>query len=206
MKKPQIKKSAKKSVSTKLKVNEYTSLIFKGVTYSIGDVAYIRELNDDDCLGTILSLRQTGDNIPQVHIRWFYKPSDVFSEQNPCFSSREFFDSDHKQVISSDCLYGLARVVSYEEFFSCDVIDKDLFFTRACYKSGVKKLEPAVENWPRVCTCRKIANPDNIFKKCLGCGEAFHIECLKSEICPKCHSADLIDYDYMLVLEEEEVS
>jgi hypothetical protein len=198
MKKPPTDATAKKS--TRSKASQYTSMVVKGETYSIGSVAYVKEFNDAECIATIESLSQKPGAVPQVKIRWFYKPSDVFPDPAPCFSKREFFDSDHRQVVDSDCLNGVARVVNFDEFFTCDCIDPDLYFSRATYQATKRTLCPPVSAWPRVCSCKEVANPDLTYKKCLGCGEAYHVECLDSTICPQCHSSDLIDYDYVLLV------
>lgn len=198
MKKPQ--SGAKKSKTKGNQANEYASIVLKGVEYSIGCVAYVKEANDEECLATIETIIQTTETFPQARIRWFYKPSDVFPEPNACFSEREYFDSDHKQLISAECLDGVARMISFDEFFLCDCIDSDLYFTRAKYNPSTQTLVPPLEIWPLVCECKEIANPDESFKKCIGCGGSFHEECIQNT-CPKCTSSDLLIYNYT-VMEE----
>jgi hypothetical protein len=203
MKKPASPKSAKKTGS-RSPPNQFTSVVVKGETYSIGSIAYIKEVDDSECLGTIESLQQKPGDFPQVRIRWFYKPSDIFSDPDPCISKRELFDSDHKQIVSAECLSGSARVISFQEFFSCDCIDDDLYFTRATYHATKQKLEPPLETWDRVCKCQAVANPDHIYKKCLGCAGAFHVSCMEGSACPECFSADLVEYDYVLMKYSED--
>mmetsp|Transcript_25442 Transcript_25442/g.44283 ORF Transcript_25442/g.44283 Transcript_25442/m.44283 type:complete len:221 (+) Transcript_25442:148-810(+) len=207
MKKPKVSKTAKKSAGRTVPP-QFTNATFRGIVYSLGSVAYIKELNDDVCFGTIESFQQAKDSSLQVKIRWFYKPSDVFPEPNPCFSKRELFDSDHRQIISAESLNGLAKIINFEEFFTVDIIDSDTYFSRALYQASKKTLSPPLETWPRACVCERILNPDDVYMKCLACGRAFHYSCMVHKLaddvawlCLHCYSTDMIKYDYELLEE-----
>lgn len=184
-----VRKAARKSAY--LPACHFTVLRLNGQLYHIGDVVRVKEWKDEECFGTLLDIyRKKNCKYPLVKIRWFYKPSDIFTIKQPYLSEGELFDSDHVQEIWLDCIYDKVTMLSLEDYRIFDEVDDDTFFTRATYKHITHEIVPPFQEWKRVCTCNSILNPDSLYNVCERCGSLFHQGCVKSgelnHSCPKC--------------------
>eukprot|EP00359_Climacostomum_virens_P000187 CAMPEP_0204896170 /NCGR_PEP_ID=MMETSP1397-20131031/3_1 /ASSEMBLY_ACC=CAM_ASM_000891 /TAXON_ID=49980 /ORGANISM="Climacostomum Climacostomum virens, Strain Stock W-24" /LENGTH=178 /DNA_ID=CAMNT_0052063737 /DNA_START=80 /DNA_END=612 /DNA_ORIENTATION=- len=170
--------------------NKLISTTKDGVPYSLGDVVRVMEMSDNEAYATILSIKASKRTLCNLQVRWFYKPGDVFSAGSaPSFiSSRELFDSNHLDTIPLSSITGKVGVLTFDEFFSCDIYDPDTFFTRAkCDCRQQLKLSPSLLDWPKGCTCSQVINPDLTYYKCLSCFSAYHVSCISSmSDCPSC--------------------
>lgn len=183
---------AKKSVSNS--IVEYKRLSMNGVEYNLGDCVMIKEYSDDSCYGTLVKIWKNKDKTdPMARIRWFYKPTDIFGENYDFISEAELLDSDHEQDIWVVCLYGLAKVLSLEEYHSLEEVEDDVFFSRCKYFHKEHIFRPPFEEWKRTCTCNTIINPDHLYIACDICTKLFHPLCVDynkenddSFICSKC--------------------
>lgn len=135
---PVAKKQSKNIVEfKKLKLNE--------TDYFVGDQIQIKEYNDDSAYGTIIRIwKDTTSPDAFCKIRWFYKPTDVFTQKHDYLSQAELFDSDNIQDVWVQCIYDKIRVLPFEEYHQLDETDEDTFFTRATYHHKDGTISPPI--------------------------------------------------------------
>lgn len=171
------KRGARKQADTPRK--EFTRLKLNGTVYEAGDVVVIKEHHDDRCFGTIVHIWSQAKGQAFIHIRWFYKPSDVFRTTVPSFiGADELFDSDHEQDVHVHAVYDKVRVLSFEEYFNKPEIEEDVFFSRARYLPTLSQLVPPIEDWPTVCVCKAVKSPNDVYVECEQCGGLYHFPCV----------------------------
>lgn len=159
----------------------YHKLLLNGVEFRLNDVAIVKEATDDHSYGRILRIwREPGEELQAfIRLRWFYKPSDVFDEVPEFLSDDELFESDHEQDVFVQTINGKVKVLGLEEYMALDNLTEDVFFTRAKFCAATRTLEPRVETWERICTCKTILSPSSEYVRCRECGKRFHPACVK---------------------------
>lgn len=176
---------------------EFNRLKLNGAVYEVNDVVVIKEHNDDRCYGTILQIWSQAKGQAFIHLRWFYKPSDVFGTSIPGFiGADELFDSSHEQDVHVQAAYDKVRVLSFEEYFNRREIEEDIFFSRAKYLPASRQLDPPIEEWPTVCVCKAVKSPNDVYLECEQCGGLYHFPCVsqsqenvnKDWVCKACRN------------------
>ena len=174
--------------------SEFSRLKLNGTVYNVGEVAVIKEYFDDCCFGTIVKIWCKANGEAIIRVRWYYKPSDVFKSVPGFIGTDELFDSDHEQDVCAEALYDKAQVLSFTDYSSRPEIDENIYFSRARFLPSTRQLDPPIETWPTVCTCKAIQTPNDVYVECEQCGGLYHFSCVnlsmekvdKDWICRRC--------------------
>lgn len=157
----------------------FNSLLLNGASFQLGDVVIIKEATDERSYGRILRIwKEPGEELQAfIHLRWFYKPVDVFDTVPTYVGTDELFESDHEQDVYVQTISGKIRVVTLEEYLHKESSDKDVYFTRAKYSPATKQLDPPTDEWERVCACQSILSPSESYIACAQCKSRSHPTC-----------------------------
>ena len=160
---------------------EYKRLKIGSEVYLPGDTVVVNEYYDSESYATIV--RIVGDphcpNEAKATVRWFYKTSSVFDIVPEFMGLDELFDSDHEDDVYVQTITSKIRVISLKEYMHMEVIPDDVFFSRASFASTANELVPDLDLWTRVCFCRSILSPNDVYRICAKCEGLFHPECCK---------------------------
>ncbi|EGR27488.1 hypothetical protein IMG5_195350, partial [Ichthyophthirius multifiliis] len=126
-----------------LKMNCQNQLIY---IYEIGQLVLIKnadDINNDLVaqLKKIISIENEGKYTTLIQIKWYYKKDELHKKFNNilnCISLNEIFETDHYDYTYVDCINGLCKIYSFEEYDKLKNISQNTFFTRAKYYTAKK--------------------------------------------------------------------
>ena len=112
-----------------------------------------------------------------LQVIWLYKPRELWKEPASYIGVGEVFLSNHEADIPVESIYGKADVIPLEEYHKKEEVDEDTYYYRAMWDIYKKKLSPPEDQWMKVCVCKKIFNPDEVYIECEHCEDMYHYEC-----------------------------
>lgn len=145
------------------------------------DTVQIKELDDDHCYGVVRRLWKDQGEKEMAEIQWYYKPKDIFQTIPAFIGRKELFISDHIDFIPVDSIIGKASILSLEGYFYNSRTDS-AYFSRAKYLFRSHEVDPPFEDWPPICTCGGVLNPDLSYLVCAECLKVFHHQCIKRRV------------------------
>ncbi|OMJ82836.1 hypothetical protein SteCoe_16369 [Stentor coeruleus] len=169
---------AKRTRNSVRKIIQFERLIYDKTEYLIGDSVAIKQKGVIKGYGKITKIwRNRKINDGFIKIRWYYTPDQIFKDVPDFISNRELFESNHSQHLSVQTISGKIEVLSIEKYCQQHKTDKNIHFVRSFYIKESGLLIPSIEEWDKVCLCKKAFNPDKLMVRCDICLKKFHTEC-----------------------------
>lgn len=167
---------------------QYHRLKINGEVFQPNDTVCIKEYNGDS-YATLMHFSGSPDDAT-VRIRWFYQPRSIFVEHAWPLGHDELFDSDHEDEITAMAINSRIKVLTLEEYLQLDKVTEDVFYMRAKYLASVGEVVPALDQWRKVCVCRALLSPRDVYRMCGQCKQYFHPNCVGEDAikwkCPGC--------------------
>ena len=145
------------------------------------DTIQIKEVDDDHCYGVVLRMWKDEEGKEMAEIQWYYKPKDIFQTIPAFIGRKELFISDHVDYIPVDSIIARAEIVSIDAYFFNRRSDST-YFSRASYRFLEHELDPPFLQWPTICTCGGVLNPDLSYLVCAECFKVFHHQCVRDVV------------------------
>lgn len=176
------------STGVGLAPKQYHRLKISGEIFQPGDTVCINEYNGDSYATLLRFSRSPSD--ATVRVRWFYQPRSIFVEHAWPLGRDELFDSDHEDDITAMSINRRIKVLTMEEYLGLGRVTEDVFYTRATYLASVGEVVPALDQWRKVCVCRALLSPCDVYRICSKCKQFFHPSCVGDDTvqwkCPGC--------------------
>lgn len=176
---------------------EFPKLTLNGITYFVGDCVRVREYDDDNSFARIMKIF-TRSNEAFLLIRWFYKPSDIYTKIPEYIADGELFDSDLENEIYAVSVYDKIKIMSIDQYEELDEVDNNMFFCRAKFFTNTGEISPPVDEWPKICSCNNPFNPEKENFRCDKCNKIFHPICVGEQykdLCPNCFEGADIEWE-----------
>ncbi|KAJ7518075.1 hypothetical protein O6H91_21G053800 [Diphasiastrum complanatum] len=108
------------SWSCRKRLRHYNSFQRNGITISVQDFVYVMSEEKEHHIGYVEDMYEDKKSRKKLRIRWFHKTNELFCKiPPPTPHFREVFYTPFPQVLSVECVDGLATVLKPEHFEKC---------------------------------------------------------------------------------------
>eukprot|EP00658_Telonema_sp_P-2_P077232 TRINITY_DN6936_c0_g1_i7.p1 TRINITY_DN6936_c0_g1~~TRINITY_DN6936_c0_g1_i7.p1 ORF type:complete len:230 (-),score=74.56 TRINITY_DN6936_c0_g1_i7:107-796(-) len=111
-----------------------------------------------------------------LKLQWYYHPEESTCGRQTFHGSKELFLSDHRDEQKLDCVEGIIKVHTLEEYGELKTIGLRDYFWRYNYKASTGEFRP--KTVPVFCNCEEPYNPDLAMIQCDRCEEWYHLGCV----------------------------
>mmetsp|Transcript_15164 Transcript_15164/g.38468 ORF Transcript_15164/g.38468 Transcript_15164/m.38468 type:complete len:195 (+) Transcript_15164:215-799(+) len=140
--------------------------------YKVGDNVFLKAAEGEPSFLAKIGAIETGRFLAQ----WWYRPEDVTGGRQGWHGLKEVFRSNLKDWNNIECVEGLARVHSLEEYERLPEVNRSDFFSRLTYNPGKGTYKPDLISV--FCVCEQPYNPDKAMIECKSCFDWFHLTCI----------------------------